>query len=125
MSESIKRTKKIKTIKPIHNMVLIRHTEEQDKTSGGILLPAGTEIQYATGYVLAMPDKMKNDALEYPFKEGDKVIYDLSRRKPYTSDPRDKHYFIDASDILAVEEEEEIQLEDCDESQQETPDDVH
>jgi hypothetical protein len=27
LSESIKRTKKIKTIKPIHNMVLIRHKE--------------------------------------------------------------------------------------------------
>jgi len=95
-----------RTIRPINDMVLIRHDKAEAETSSGILLPDSARIEVLTGIVVAMPDKMKEDHLEYPFKEGDRVVYNTRERIPYNLDPRDPHYLVNYKFILGVVEEE-------------------
>ncbi len=116
MGEMIKKRKTRKTIRPIYEMVLIRHDKDQDKTEGGILLPDTAKIKTSTGVVAAMTERMKDNEHDYPFKEGDRVMYDLRERIPYNSDPNDQHYLVKAEFILGVIEEEEI--EDDEEEQE-------
>lgn len=99
----------IKKITTVGNVILIRHDKAKDMSSGGILLPEDAKIDTATAIILVMPEKMKENPHDHPYKEGDRIVYDIRRRMPYNSDPKDKHYLIYADAILAVEEEEEIE----------------
>ena len=103
-----KKKKIIKKITPVGNVILIRQDKEKEMSQGGILLPKGDGIQTATAIILAMPEKMKENAHDHPYKEGDRIVFDIRRRMPYNNDPHDRHYLIYADAILATEDEEEL-----------------
>lgn len=107
-----KNKKTIKTIIPVNDMVLVRHDKDQETTAGGIILPDTAKIPVLTGIIIAMTENMKENRHDYPYEEGDRVVYDTRESVPYTLDPRDKHYLVHYRKILGVVKEEEIDIDD-------------
>lgn len=89
-------------ISPVGEMVLIFHDKDQNVTKGGIVLPQIAEIRVLTGRVAAMPDRMKEDNLQYPFEVADHVIYDIRDRFPVELDGDNRYYLVDAKFIYGV-----------------------
>lgn len=89
-------------IHPVGDMVLICHDEEQGKTPGGLILPDNAKITTLTGRIIRIPQKMQDDQLEYPFRELDRVIYDIRERIPCELVPGNKMFLADYKSILAV-----------------------
>lgn len=101
--------KKVKHLRPVGEMVLIRQDPEQEKTSGGIILPDRSKVETLTGIIVAMPERMKEDSLEYPFEEEDRVIYDIRYQIPIDLSPGNKYHLVEAQYIYGVLTEEEIE----------------
>lgn len=99
-------TKVRRVVRPIYDMVMIRHDKDDERTPGGLILPDRARIPTMTGVVAAVPDRMKENEHDYPFHEGDRVIYDTRASIPCTLESRDRHYLVDCHAILGVVEEE-------------------
>lgn len=94
-------------------MVLIYHDEDLNKTLGGIILPDSEKIRVLTGRIVAIPEKMENDSIEYPFKRDDRVIYDTRERIPVELMPDNRYFLVDYQFIYGiVQEVEEKSSED-------------
>ncbi len=64
--------------KPLHDRVLIRRIEQEEKTSGGIIIPDTAKEKPMQGEVLAVGPGARNDRgeiLSMSVKEGDKVLF--------------------------------------------------
>ncbi len=61
------------TIKPLGERVLIKPTEKEEKTSGGIYIPENARKEKKEGTVVAVG--ATKEGRELPLKAGDKVIY--------------------------------------------------
>lgn len=107
--ESGRKKRTRKTLRPLFDVVLIRHDKDLDKTEGGILLPDNAKIPTLTGVIAAVSEKMRDNRHDFPFQEGDKVVYDTRERVPYDLDPRNNYYLVNVEHLLAVVEEEEIE----------------
>ena len=71
-------TKSSTSIKPMSDRILIRPTEQEEITQGGIILPDTAKERPQQGEVLAVgPGRYLNNGerLEMELKAGDKVIY--------------------------------------------------
>ena len=67
-----------KTLKPLHDKVVIQKVEPEEKTSGGILLPDSTKEKPQEGKVIAVgPGAIDDKGQRKPIdvKEGDLVLY--------------------------------------------------
>lgn len=65
-------------IRPLQDRVVVRRTEEETKTAGGIVLPGSATEKPSQGEVLAVgPGKKNDDGSTQPvdLKVGDKVIF--------------------------------------------------
>lgn len=65
-------------IRPLHDRVLIRRTEEETLSSGGIVLPDGAAEKPSQGEVLSVgPGKVGDDGKlqQLSVKKGDKVLF--------------------------------------------------
>jgi co-chaperonin GroES (HSP10) len=93
-------------VRPVGEMVLICHDEDQEKTAGGLLLPADSKIQVLTGRIVAVPDRMK-DSVDYPFDELDRVIYDTRERIPLELLSQNRYFLVEARFIYGVIEDEQ------------------
>jgi co-chaperonin GroES (HSP10) len=91
-------------IHPVGEMVLIFHDEEP-KTLSGILLPSTTPSHVLTGRLIAIPEKMQDDKLEYPFRKLDRVIYDTRHRIPVDlMDNNNRHFLVSYKYIYGIVE---------------------
>jgi chaperonin GroES len=64
--------------KPLHDRVLVRRTEEEDKTSGGIIIPDTAKEKPIQGEVLAVGAGTKDESGKIhslDVKAGDKVLF--------------------------------------------------
>ncbi|MBC75230.1 MAG: co-chaperone GroES [Halobacteriovoraceae bacterium] len=66
------------TVKPLHDRVLVRRVEEENKTAGGIIIPDNSKEKPAQGEVVSVGTGYVNQdgsrrALEV--KEGDKILF--------------------------------------------------
>lgn len=64
--------------RPLHDRVLVRRVEAQEKTAGGIILPENAKEKPAEGEVIAIGTGYVNDNGEtrpLAVKAGDKVIF--------------------------------------------------
>ena len=67
-----------KTLKPLHDKVVVQKLEPEEKTSGGILLPDSTKEKPQEGKVIAVgPGAIDDKGQRKPIdvKEGDLVLY--------------------------------------------------
>ena len=65
-------------IKPLNDRILVKRTEEETKTKGGIIIPDTAKEKPQRGEVIAVgPGKMGDDGKRIPLdvKKGDKVLF--------------------------------------------------
>lgn len=65
------------TIRPLHDRIVVRRTEEEQKTAGGILLPGSAQEKPQQGEVIAVGNGQITDNGVRPLdvKVGDKVLF--------------------------------------------------
>ena len=66
------------SVKPLHDRVLVKRLEEENKTAGGIIIPDNSKEKPAQGEIVAVGSGYRNNdgtttALEV--KTGDKVLF--------------------------------------------------
>lgn len=64
--------------KPLHDRVLVRRIESDDKTSGGLIIPDSAKEKPAEGEIIACGEGARKDSGELipmAVKEGDKVLF--------------------------------------------------
>ena len=64
--------------KPLHDRVLVRRVEGDDKTKGGLIIPDNAKEKPAEGEVIACGDGARKDngeLIAMAVKEGDRVLF--------------------------------------------------
>ncbi|TVP88019.1 MAG: co-chaperone GroES [Pseudomonadaceae bacterium] len=88
-------------IRPLHDRVVVRRSEEETKTAGGIVLPGSAAEKPNTGEVIAVGTGRlldNGDVRALAIKEGDKVVFG-----PYSGSSTIK---IDGEELLIMSESE-------------------
>jgi len=65
-------------IKPLHDRVLVRRLEQEEKTAGGIIIPETAKEKPQQGKVLAIGSGIRDDSgkiIPLDVKEGDIVLF--------------------------------------------------
>ena len=65
-------------IKPLHDRILLKRVEEEEKTKGGIIIPDSAKEKPAEGEIIAVgTGKVSEDGKVTPLtvKAGDRVLY--------------------------------------------------
>lgn len=65
-------------LRPLHDRVLVKRLEEEEKTRGGIIIPDTAKEKPIRGEIVAVgPGKMSDDGkrIEMSVKVGDKVMF--------------------------------------------------
>jgi chaperonin GroES len=63
---------------PLHDRVVVRRTEGEEKTAGGLIIPAAAKEKPAEGEVIAVGEGLRKDSGELiamAVKSGDKVLF--------------------------------------------------
>ncbi|SDS75028.1 co-chaperone GroES [Halopseudomonas nanhaiensis] len=88
-------------IRPLHDRVVVRRSEEETKTAGGIVLPGSAAEKPNTGVVIAVGTGRlldNGDVRPLAVKEGEKVVFG-----PYSGSSTIK---IDGEELLIMSESE-------------------
>jgi chaperonin GroES len=91
-------------VKPMEDRVLLKPTEAEQKTSGGIIIPDNAKEKPQKGEVVAVGPGKTNDKgqkIEMTLKKGDKVLYGKYSGSEITIDGKD-YLIVRESDVLAV-----------------------
>ena len=90
--------------RPLHDRVLVRRIEAEEKTAGGIIIPDNAKEKPQQGEVIAVgPGKMTEDGKRVPseLKAGDRVLYGKYSGTEVTVD-NEQLLILRESDVLAV-----------------------
>lgn len=85
----------IMKVKPLGSRILVQIKEGEEKTSGGLYIPATAQEKTNTGIVVALGDK------DVTVKEGQEVIFDKYAGTQIKLDDKD-HLLLDMDNVLAV-----------------------
>ena len=91
-------------IKPLGDRVLVKPSEEKEKTKGGIVLPDTAKEKPQEGEVIAVGEGKKSDdgkVISLSLKVGDKVLYGKYAGTEISMDEQE-HLFIREEDVLAI-----------------------
>lgn len=94
-------------LRPLHDRVLVRRLEEEQKTKGGIIIPDSAKEKPIRGEIVAAgPGKAGNDGkvVEMTVKTGDKVLFNKYAGTEVKIDDQE-HLVMREDDILAVIED--------------------
>jgi chaperonin GroES len=94
-------------IRPLHDRILIKRLEEEEKSKGGIIIPDTAKEKPQQGKVIAVgKGKILKDGKIIPpdVKEGDKVLFGKYAGTEVKIDG-EEHLLIGENDILAVVQE--------------------
>jgi len=65
-------------LKPLHDRVLVRRTESDEKTSGGLIIPDSAKEKPSEGEIVAAGPGARKDSgelIEMAVKPGDKILF--------------------------------------------------
>ena len=65
-------------LKPLHDRVLVRRTESEEKTKGGLIIPDSAKEKPSEGEIVAAGPGARKDSgelIEMAVKAGDKVLF--------------------------------------------------
>ena len=65
-------------VRPLHDRIIVKRLEEEEKTKGGIIIPDTAKEKPVEGKVIAVGDgKIKEDGTKIPLdvKKGDRVLF--------------------------------------------------
>ena len=90
--------------KPLHDRVLVRRTEGDEKTSGGLIIPDSAKEKPAEGEVVSCGDGARKDSgelIDMAVSTGDKVLFGKWSGTEVTIDGEEL-LIMKESDILGV-----------------------
>ncbi|OWU76323.1 co-chaperone GroES [Phaeobacter sp. 22II1-1F12B] len=90
--------------KPLHDRVLVRRVESEEKTKGGLIIPDSAKEKPSEGEVVACGDGARKDSgelIEMAVKAGDKILFGKWSGTEVTVDGEEL-LIMKESDILGV-----------------------
>ena len=91
--------------RPLHDRVLVRRIEADEKTAGGIIIPDSAQEKPQQGEVLAVGpgrrSEQTGEVIPVDVKKGDTVVYSKYGGTEITVDGQDV-LILNARDVLAV-----------------------
>ena len=90
--------------KPLHDRVLVRRVESDEKTKGGLIIPDSAKEKPAEGEVVAVGEGARKDSgelIEMSVKPGDRVLFGKWSGTEVTLDG-DELLIMKESDILGI-----------------------
>jgi len=93
-------------IKPLHDRVIVKRVEEEEKTKGGIIIPDTAKEKPVEGKVVAVgKGKMLDNGNQQPLevKEGDKILFGKYAGTEINIEG-DEHLIMREDDIIAIVE---------------------
>ena len=93
-------------IKPLHDRIIVKRLEEEEKTKGGIIIPDTAKEKPIEGKVVAVGDgKVKEDGTKLPMevKVGDRILFAKYGGTEVKIDG-EEHLMMKEDDILAIVE---------------------
>ncbi len=91
-------------LKPLHDRVLVRRVEGDEKTAGGLIIPENAKEKPAEGEVIACGDGARKDSgelIEMSVKEGDRILFGKWSGTEVTLDGEEL-LIMKESDILGI-----------------------
>jgi len=91
-------------VRPLHDRVIVKRLEEDEKTKGGIIIPDTAKEKPIEGKVIAVGDgKIKEDGTKIPLeiKKGDRVLFAKYGGTEIKIDG-EEHLMMKEDDILAI-----------------------
>ncbi len=92
------------TFKPLHDRVLVRRVESEEKTAGGLIIPETAKEKPAEGIVVACGAGARKDSgelIEMSVAEGDKILFGKWSGTEVTIDGEEM-LIMKESDILGI-----------------------
>ncbi|MBK1635269.1 co-chaperone GroES [Rhodovulum adriaticum] len=90
--------------KPLHDRVLVRRVESDEKTKGGLIIPDSAKEKPAEGEVIACGEGTRKDSgelIEMGVKEGDRILFGKWSGTEVTIDGEEL-LIMKESDILGI-----------------------
>jgi chaperonin GroES len=91
-------------IRPLHDRILVKRLEEEEKTKGGIIIPDTAKEKPQEGKVVAVgTGKVGDDGKVTPLdvKKGDKILFSKYAGTEVTVEG-DEHIIIREDDVLGI-----------------------
>jgi chaperonin GroES len=91
-------------IRPLHDRLIVKRLEEEERTKGGIVIPDTAKEKPIEGRVIAVGDgKTKEDGKKIPMeiKKGDRVLFAKYAGTEVKIDG-EEHLMMKEDDILAI-----------------------
>ncbi len=91
-------------LKPLHDRVLVKRTESEEKTSGGLIIPESAKEKPAEGEIVAVGEGLRKDngeLIEMAVKVGDKVLFGKWNGQEITVDGEEM-LMMKESDIMGI-----------------------
>ena len=91
-------------VRPLHNRLIVKRVEEEDKTAGGIIIPdTAKEKPQQANVVAAGPGRRDDQGKVVPMevKAGDRVLFSKYSGTEVKLDGED-HLIISEDDVLAI-----------------------
>ena len=91
-------------IKPLHDRVIVKRIEEEEKTKGGIIIPDTAKEKPVEGKVVAAGDgKIMDDGKKLPLevKKGDRVLFGKYAGTEINIEG-EEHLIMKEDDIIAI-----------------------
>ncbi len=93
-------------VRPLHDRVIVKRVEEEEKTKGGIIIPDTAKEKPVEGKVIAVGDgKVGDDGKKIPLevKAGDKILFGKYAGTEIQIDG-EEHLIMREDDIIAIVE---------------------
>ena len=92
-------------VKPLHDRVIVKRVDEEEKTAGGIIIPDAAKEKPQEGMVVAVGSGKREDGkvLALDVKAGDKVLFGKYSGTEIELDG-DEHLIMREDDILGIVE---------------------
>jgi chaperonin GroES len=90
--------------KPLHDRVLVRRTEGEEKTKGGLIIPDNAKEKPAEGEVISVGEGARKDSgelIEMGVKAGDRILFGKWSGTEITLDGEEL-LIMKESDILGI-----------------------
>ena len=91
-------------IRPLNNRLIVKRIEEEEKTSGGIIIPDSAKEKPQQGNVIAAGPGKRDDTgkrIAMEVKAGDRVLFSKYGGTEVKLD-NDEHLIISEDDVLAI-----------------------
>ena len=91
-------------VRPLHNRLIVRRLDEDEKTAGGIIIPDTAKEKPQQGDVIATGPGKRDDSgniIKMDVQKGDRVLFSKYSGTEVTLDA-EEHLIITEDDVLAV-----------------------